>query len=36
MLPSEIINFELPTNGIGVCWKQASVKFEPSGQRRNW
>ena len=36
MLPSDIISFELPTNGIGVCWKQASVKFDSSGQSRNW
>ena len=36
MLPSEIINLELPTNGRGVCWKHASVKFDSNGQSRNW
>ena len=36
MLPSEIINLELPTNGIGVCWKHASVKFDANGHSRNW
>ena len=31
MLPSEIISLELPTNGIGLCWKHASVSGSEAG-----
>jgi hypothetical protein len=34
--PFHIISFELPTNGIGVSWKHASVKFDSNGQSLYW
>ena len=35
IVPLDIIIFELPANGIGVCWKHSSVSSDPSGQSRN-
>ena len=29
-------SFELPAKGIGVFWKVASLRSEPSGARRYW
>ena len=36
MEPSEVLNLELAAKAIGVCWKQASVRFDANGQSRYW
>jgi hypothetical protein len=34
IVPLDIIILEFPEKGMGVCWKQSSVRSEPRGQRR--